>query len=92
MAEIIVPQCNVIQAGAGGDGSEGPNPVIYILLSDVAGTFTANFVATDLAKREILAVALAAISGQKKVQAVLDPPNKPNNPYTILYRLFLLSS
>jgi hypothetical protein len=93
MAEIIVT-CTVIQAGAGGDGSEGPNPVIYILLNDVAGSFVGgakNFVAADLAKREILAVALAAITGQKRVQAVLDPPNPANNPYTFLYRLFLLA-
>jgi hypothetical protein len=83
--------CSVVQAGAGVDGGEGPNPVIYIILTDLAGSFPAGtqFYASDSGKREMLAVALAAISGQKKVTVIAQPPNPGNSPYTPIFRLYL---
>ena len=89
MARISVT-CTVNTAGPAGDGSETPNPVIYINLTDSGGSFPASwFYAADSAKREMLAVALAAISGQKKVTCMGEGPNPGNNPYTRIDRLYL---
>lgn len=49
-------------------------PVISVTLTDVGGSFIpTQFKVPDGAKREILAVALAAISTQSKVSALVDP-------------------
>jgi hypothetical protein len=92
MGEFILT-CTVNQAGVAGNGSETPNPVIYINLTDSGGSFAAtDFYAADPAKNEMLAVALAAISGQKKVTAIGVTPNPGNYPITPVVRLFLTTT
>lgn len=92
MPEVFGFECIVNAAGPAADGAEGPNPVIYLNLTDLAGNFYQDwFFASDAAKREILAVALAAITTQKPVNATIDPPNPDNNPYTQVFRLYLLN-
>ena len=62
-----------------------PSPVISVTLTDSGGTFTQTvFSCADTGKREMLAVALAAISTQSPVSAFLDPPvTPPWNCYTL---------
>jgi hypothetical protein len=93
MAEVFGVKCSVNQAGAACDGGEGPNPVIYINLTDTAGSFAGQwFYTAEVGKREMLAVALAAINTQSKVLATIDPPKPGNNPYTVIFRLYLSAS
>lgn len=90
MPEIFGVICTVNEAGAAADGAEGPNPVIYVNLTDTAGSF-ANvwFYVEELAKREILAVALAAITSRRRVNATLELPHSDSPPYKQVYRLYL---
>jgi len=78
--------------GPGANPALGPSPVINVHLSILTGAWTKNwfFVHEDL-RREALAVALAAISSQRRVFAIFDPPNPGNDPYTKLYGLYLRS-
>jgi hypothetical protein len=93
MAETFGYICTVNEAGAASDGSEGPNPVVYINLTDRNGSFSNNwFYVEELAKKEILAVALAALTGRRHVTAAIEPPNAANSPYTQIFRLYLRSS
>lgn len=74
--------CTVDQAGAyAGDVLDGPpdasyNPGgLYVILTDVGGAFEKQFFYFDKAwPREMLAVALAAISTQRQVGAIVDMP------------------
>lgn len=62
------------------------SPTVSVGLTDVGGSFgNTAFTVPDQAKREMLAVALAAISTQAKVYALLDPPaaGTPWNCYTL---------
>jgi hypothetical protein len=93
MAETFGYVCTVNEAGAASDGAEGPNPVIYINLTDTAGSFSNNwFYVEELAKKEILAVALAALTSRRHVSAAIEPPKAGNSPYTQIFRLYLRSS
>ena len=48
-------------------------PIIYLTLTDLGGSFKHDqFYAVDSCKNEMLAVALAAISTQSQVRALLD--------------------
>jgi hypothetical protein len=90
MARQWLPHCIVNAAGPAADGTETPAPVIYINLTDQAGSFPASwFFAADNSKSQMLAVALTAISLQATVQATIDLPNAGNNPFTEIYRLYL---
>jgi hypothetical protein len=82
--------CNVNQVGPASDGTETPAPVIYINLTDIAGSF-ANywFFIEDGIQDEALAVALAAMNYTKTVAVGMDPPNADNRPYTGISRLYL---
>jgi hypothetical protein len=92
MAELFGVRCTVNEAGAAADGAEGPNPVIYINLTDTGGSFTNTwFYVSEPAKREVLSVALAAINGNRQVSATIETPRPGNNPYTNIYRLYLRS-
>lgn len=85
--------CTVNQAGSSVEGSETPNPQTYLNLTDLGGSFTGTwFFAADKAKREMLGVALAAVSTQNQVSAFVDPPNAGNNPLTQCYTLHIVSS
>jgi hypothetical protein len=82
--------CDVNLAGPAANSTETANPVIFINLTDTGGAF-ANywFFADNVAKREMLATALAALSTNFRVSALLDPPNANNSPYTQCYRFYL---
>lgn len=92
MPEVFGYTCTVNMVGAAGDGGEGPNPVIYINLTDSRGSFqNAWFFALDAAKNQILATALAAVSSHRQVSATLDPPKVGNSPYTVCFRLYIIA-
>jgi hypothetical protein len=83
--------CAVNRVGPAADGDEYPPPVVYIMLSDQAGTFENQwFYAASNAKNEMLAVALSAISLGKFVNTSLDPPNEGGTPYTQCYRFYIM--
>jgi hypothetical protein len=82
--------CTVNRAGPAADATEYPPPVIYINLTDQAGSFGGQwFFAASNAKNEMLAVALSAISLGKTVNASLDPPVAGGTPYTECYRFYI---
>jgi len=67
--------CTIDAAQAETNLQNPPNSLITMILSDTAGSFAKTaFQVPDEVKREILAVALAAISNQCQVLAVLDDP------------------
>jgi hypothetical protein len=67
--------CSILAASAGTDGQNPPSSQTRLILNGVAGTFSdEGFIAAAEARREILAVALAAISTKSRVQAIVDPP------------------
>ena len=71
-AEFI---CTVDAAQAETNLQNPPDSLITMVLSDTAGSFAkTGFQVPDEAKREFLAVALAAISTQSQVLAILDDP------------------
>ncbi len=58
-----------------------PDPVIQLALTGAGGEFSdLAFFATETAKNQILAVALAAISTQSNVLAYIDPPGTVPGP------------
>ncbi len=70
-AEFI---CIIDGAQAETNQESPPTSVVSVILTDTNGAFTKTaFPIPDEAKREILAVALAAITNQARVLAVLDP-------------------
>jgi hypothetical protein len=69
--------CTVDGAGAsvGNETDINPNSC-YLILTDLGGTFQkTSFNASDPIQSQMLAVALAAISTQNQVSALLDPPD-----------------
>lgn len=84
--------CRVNRVGPAADGTDTPGPVIYINLTDQAGAFTGQwFFAAANSRNEMLAVALAAISLGKTVNANVDPPKPGGSPYTQCNRLYLIA-
>jgi hypothetical protein len=82
--------CSVNLTGPAAGSSETPDPVIFINLTDSGGAFTRYwFFAASVAKREMLATALAAISTGYRVSAFVDSPNANNTPYTQCHRLYV---
>jgi len=82
--------CIVNNAGPAADGTETDPPVVYVNLTDTAGSFSGQwFYATAGAQNMMLAVALAAMNGQKHVQVAAAAPNPGNSPYTNIDRLYL---
>ena len=68
--------CTVNEVGPASDGTETAQPVIYVNLTDVSGSFTGQwFFAAENARTEMLAVALSAISLGKQVDYRPDQPN-----------------
>jgi len=89
--------CTVNQAGpAAQNQSETADPVIYLQLSDLGGSFDHTwFFMADSCKKEMLAVALAAISTQTQVVAwVVPPPSPPapGGPSPECYNLYIAAS
>jgi hypothetical protein len=82
--------CTVNEVGPAADATETAQPVIYINLTDVSGSFTGQwFFAAENARTEMLAVALSAISLGKQVTTALDQPNTGGSPYTQCYRMYV---
>jgi uncharacterized membrane protein YadS len=68
-------------------------PVLYINLTDSAGTFANKwFFAANNCKSQMLTVAVAALGAHVSVAAILDPPNSANSPFTKIYRLYMNAS
>jgi hypothetical protein len=85
--------CTVNQVGPAIDGTETPEPVVYINLTDKAGSFANTwFYAGAGAQNQMLAVGIAAINGNKTVQMGGAAPNPGGNPYTAVERLYLLKT
>ena len=84
MAKISY-RCRVVKTGAGADGSIA----IHIISSDgsnaIPGTW---FNPPEPARKEMLAVALVAITSNLEVDAVLDESLKENDP---IYNLYLVA-
>jgi hypothetical protein len=72
--------CTVIQAGVSVGVPGITDPAIRLLLNDVNGTFTTTFFAAENGKNQMLDIALAAISSEKRVNAFLDDPSEPVSP------------
>jgi hypothetical protein len=89
-------RCSVNEVGPAADGTETSVPVIYINLSDTGNppAFAGQwFYAQEGAQNQMLAVALAALNGNKKVQAAaLSAPGPGNTGFIEIQRLYLLAS
>jgi hypothetical protein len=72
-------QCTVTMAGPAENGN------IYIALKAVSGSFHNWFIAVSSMEKEMLAVALSAISGGKRVLASLTD----TAPNSIIERLYI---
>jgi hypothetical protein len=85
--------CSVLKAGPSAEGTETASPVIYIMLTDQAGSF-ANcwFYAANSAKSEMLTAALAAIGSGASVSVLADPPNTNNSSYTQITQMQVLAA
>jgi len=77
--EVFGVVCTVNEAGAAADGGESANPVTYINLTSTMpapNAFTdCWFFVAHPAEKEVLAVALAALSSRRQVNATLEMPN-----------------
>ncbi len=84
--------CIVEQAGVATSGAMTPNPGVALLLTDTGGAFQSTwFYAANSGKKEMLAVALAAIGTQSQVNAFCDAP-AAGGPSTECHNLYLMSS
>jgi hypothetical protein len=83
-------ECIVNEVGPASDGSETSEPVIYINLTDeVTGAFNKTwFYAADGIQDQVLDVGIAAILSGRPVQVGTDPPNKGNQPFTEISRIY----
>jgi hypothetical protein len=85
-------RCTVNEAGPASDGTETPPPVVYINLTDTAGSFEKTwFYAANGIQELALEVAIAAINGQKHVEVGATPPVSGDNPFTDIQSFYLLS-
>jgi len=90
-------QCTVNQVGPATNGTETPDPVVYINLTHSANSagdgqpaFSGQwFYVAAGGQNQMLAVALAAMNGQKHVSVAADAPNAAMTPYTAVYRMYL---
>jgi Phosphodiester glycosidase/Carboxypeptidase regulatory-like domain len=71
-------------------GGETPDPVIYINLTDTAGSFADTwFYALDPVKIQVLDVGIAAINGNKRVSVAATTPNPGGAaPYTDISSIY----
>jgi hypothetical protein len=84
-------KCTVNEVGPATDGTETPPPVMYLNLTDQAGSFTgAWFYAANGGQASMLAVAIAAMNSNRPLQVGADAPNPGNSPYTAISRLYLM--
>jgi len=86
-------RCTVNEAGPVSDGSETPDLVVYINLTDTQGSFKNTwFYATKGIQNQALDVAIAAINGHKEVEVATTVPNPGNQPLTGIDRLYLIAA
>jgi hypothetical protein len=82
-------QCIVNQVGPAIDGTETPAPVLYINLTDTAGSFKNTwFYAAAGGQDQMLNVGISAINSKKNVEVAATAPNAGGSPYTELTRLY----
>jgi hypothetical protein len=82
--------CTVNEIGPAADGTETPDPVVYINLTDTQGSFTNQwFYAAEGSQNQMLAVGLTAMNTNRQVEVAADPPNAGNTPYTSVSRMYL---
>lgn len=68
--------CTVDSAGASTQAADTPANPVYLVLTDVRGSFQKGlFFASDAVKYPILAVALTAVATSRPVFVVADPPD-----------------
>jgi hypothetical protein len=86
-------KCTVEKAGVSATATETKSPVVFIELTDSKKAFShCWFYMKEDGKKEGLAVALAAINGQRQVDVTADPPNQNNSPYTSIAHIYLVAS
>lgn len=84
-------QCVVNEIGAATDGTETPAPVLYVNLTDAAGSFKNTwFYVANGGQNQMLAVGIAAINNNKKVEVAATGPVAGNSPYTSITRMYLM--
>jgi hypothetical protein len=86
----VLYECSVNQVGPAADGSETSAPVVYINLTDKAGSFKNTwFNAGQGVQDQVLDVGIAAISGNTLVWVETQVPNPANAPSTEVARIVL---
>jgi hypothetical protein len=81
--------CTVNQVGPASDGTETPAPVVYINLTDTAGSFENFwFYAANGIQQQLLDVGIAAITHGKDVAVAATAPEPGNSQFTEVSRLF----
>jgi hypothetical protein len=85
--------CSVLKAGPSAEGTETASPVIYIMLTDQAGSFgNCWFYAANSAKNEMLTAALAALGSGASVSILADAPKTNNSSYTQITQMQVLAA
>ena len=81
--------CTVNEVGPASDASDTPGPVVYINLTDTAGSFANTwFYAANGIQKQLLDVGIAAINGRQDVEVGATSPLPGNNPYTEISRIY----
>jgi len=82
-------RCTVNEAGPVSDGSETPDLVVYINLTDTKGSFINTwFYAANGIQDQLLDVGIAAINGHKDVEVAAAEPHPRNQPFTEISRIY----
>ena len=85
--------CAVNEIGPAADGTETSEPVVYIKLTDMQGTFAGQwFYAAEGSQNQMLAVGLTAMNTNRQVEVALVTPNPSGSPYTAVDRMYLTSA
>lgn len=81
--------CTVNEVGPASDASDTPSPVVYINLTDTAGSFeNIWFYAANGIQQQLLDVGIAAITHGKDVEVGAIAPEPGNNPFTEVSRFY----
>ena len=81
--------CIVNEVGPAADGTETTAPVIYINLTDTAGSFTNTwFYAAQGIQEQALDVGISAIEGPYQVEVAATAPNIGGSPSTGISRIY----
>jgi hypothetical protein len=86
--------CDVVQAGVTINSSLTPAPTVYVVLTSPANKTNSGFqnewfYAADVAKNQVLATALTALSNGSQVHVWVDPPT--GKEPTQIYDLYALA-